>query len=388
MRGRAIFRALRQIMVPCQTAKYSSSISSEGTSGADPVLFREVESKCVITLNRPKVLNSLNLPMIHALTDKLKEYEGNPLKKLVILKGAGEKAFCAGGDVVAVRQSGLGDGVIARKFFFDEYKLNHLIGTFELPFVALIDGVTMGGGVGLSVHGKFRVATEKTLFAMPETAIGLFPDVGGGYFLPRLRGHLGYYLALTGHRLRGRDVMEAGIATHFIKSDKLDQLEEELLTMRDDPTKENVKNILDRYHQESSETHEFIWTPYEDAINSHFTAKTIEEIMANLKNDGSEWALKQVDIMSKMSPTSMKVTLRQLHEGATMNFKEVFTMEYRLAQHFVEDKKDFYEGVRAVLVDKCGNPKWDPPTIEDVTDEKLDWYFSPLPEDRELVILN
>ncbi|EMP26246.1 3-hydroxyisobutyryl-CoA hydrolase, partial [Chelonia mydas] len=233
-------------------------------------------------------------------------------------------------------------------------------------------------GVGLSVHGHFRVATEKTLFAMPETAIGLFPDVGGGYFLPRLSGKIGYYLALTGFRLKGRDLQKAGIATHFVESEKLPALEEDLIALKS-PSKENVADVLNSYHMKCKidQEKQFVLDEHMDKINSLFSASCMEEIIQNLKQDGSPFALKQLETINKMSPTSLKMTLRQLREGASMNLQDVLTMEYRLSQACMSGH-DFYEGVRAVLIDKDQVPKWKPATLEEVTDEFVENCFKSL----------
>ncbi|XP_053216326.1 3-hydroxyisobutyryl-CoA hydrolase, mitochondrial isoform X4 [Podarcis raffonei] len=233
-------------------------------------------------------------------------------------------------------------------------------------------------GVGVSVHGHFRVATEKTVFAMPETAIGLFPDVGGGYFLPRLSGKLGYFLAMTGFRLKGKDVHKAGIATHFIEAEKMAALEKDLTELKS-PSKENVADILDSYHKKCKidQEKEFVLGEHMDKINSLFSANSMEEIVQNLKKDGSPFALKQLETITKMSPTSLKMTLRQLREGASLSLQDVFTMEYRLSQACMRGH-DFYEGVRAVIIDKDQSPKWKPAVLEEVTDEYLDSCFKSL----------
>lgn len=256
--------------------------------------------------------------------------------------------------------------------------LNNAIDSCLKPYIALIHGITMGGGVGLSVHGQFRVATEKSLFAMPETAIGLFPDVGGGYFLPRLQGKLGYFLALTGFRLKGRDVYTAGIATHFVDSEKLGMLEDDLLALNS-PSKENIADVLETYHTKSKidQDKSFILEEHMDKINSWFSANTVEEIIENLQQDGSSFALEQLKVINKMSPTSLKITLRQLMEGSSKTLPEVLTMEYRLSQACIGGH-DFHEGVRAVLIDKDQNPKWKPANLKEVTDEDLNNHFNSL----------
>nr|XP_057937403.1 3-hydroxyisobutyryl-CoA hydrolase, mitochondrial [Doryrhamphus excisus] len=344
------------------------------------VLLEKVNRAGVITMNRPKVLNALNMSMIRLIYPQLKKWESDSETDLIIIKGAGGKAFCAGGDIRAITEAGKAGDPLTKVFFREEYMLNNAIGTCRKPFIALIDGITMGGGVGLSVHGRFRVATERTLFAMPETAIGLFPDVGGGYFLPRLRGKLGLFLALTGFRLKGRDVQRAGIATHFVESKKISDLEKELLDLKSAST-ENISRVLDSFQKESSLDSDkpFVLEKHMSDIDRLFSSSSVEGIMQNLKADNSDFAKKQIEELSRMSPTSLKITFKQLQTGATLSLQDVFVMEYRLSQACVHGR-DFYEGVRALLVDKDQNPKWNPSTLEEVSDQSVDQCFSSLGE--------
>uniref|UniRef100_A0A8C7Y961 3-hydroxyisobutyryl-CoA hydrolase n=1 Tax=Oryzias sinensis TaxID=183150 RepID=A0A8C7Y961_9TELE len=344
--------------------------------GEPEVLLDKVGRAGVITMNRPKVLNALNLTMIRQILPQLKKWENDAETDIVIIKGAGGKAFCAGGDIRAVTEAGKVGDSLAQDFFREEYTLNNTIGSFKKPYIAFIGGITMGGGVGLSVHGRFRVATEKTLFAMPETAIGLFPDVGGGYFLPRLQGKLGLFLALTGFRLKGRDVQRAGVATHFVDSVKIPDLENELVDFKS-PSDAEVTKVLDSYqNQVRNQTLHHTLAEYNESL---FSASSMEGIMQNLKADGSEFAKKQAEVLSKMSPTSLKITYRQLQAGATLSLQEVLVMEYRLSQACMRGC-DFYEGVRAVLVDKDQSPKWNPSTLEEVSEQSVDECFSSLGE--------
>ncbi|XP_066089247.1 3-hydroxyisobutyryl-CoA hydrolase, mitochondrial isoform X2 [Saccopteryx bilineata] len=347
---------------------------SSHTDAAEVLLERK-GCAGVVTLNRPKALNALTLNMIRQIYPQLKKWEQDSETFLIIIKGAGEKAFCAGGDIVEVAK---GNQKLTQAFFREEYMLNNAIGSFQKPFVALIHGITMGGGVGVSVHGHFRVATEKSLFAMPETAIGLFPDVGGGYFLPRLQGKLGYFLALTGFRLKGRDVYRAGIATHFVDFEKLGMLEDDLLALKS-PSKENIADVLETYHKKSKvdQGKPFILEEHMDKINSWFSANTVEQIIENLRQDGSSFALEQLKVINKMSPTSLKITLRQLTEGSSKTLQEVLTMEYRLSQACMAGP-DFREGVRALLIEKDQSPKWKPANLKEVTGEVVNNYFKSL----------
>ncbi|XP_056436184.1 3-hydroxyisobutyryl-CoA hydrolase, mitochondrial [Gadus chalcogrammus] len=350
------------------------------SASAPEVLLEKVGRAGVITLNRPKALNALNLTMTRMLYPQLKEWETDEQTDIVIIKGAGGRAFCAGGDIIAVTEAGKSGDPLAQDFFREEYVLNNTIGMYKKPYIALIDGITMGGGVGLSVHGRFRVATEKTVFAMPETAIGLFPDVGGGYFLPRLQGKLGMFLALTGFRLKGRDVQRAGVASHFVESQKISALELDLVGLRS-PSNEDVSKLLESYQTQSCLDAEkpFVLQPHLQDINRLFSAGSVEGILQNLNTDNSAFAKKQAETLARMSPTSLKITFRQLEQGAAMSLQDVLVMEYRLCQACMRGK-DFYEGVRSVLIDKDHSPRWSPATLAEVSDHSVDQCFSPLGE--------
>lgn len=308
-------------------------------SSVEPVVLAEViNNKGVLTLNRPKALNSLNDAMVTIALEKLLEWEDKV--QCVIVKGAGEKAFCAGGDVVAVTSGSPANCEYGKNFFKKEYTMDYTIGQYRKPYVALIDGITMGGGVGISVHGKYRIATEKTLFAMPETAIGLFPDVGGSYFLSRLEGKLGLYLALTGQRLKGKDVVKIGFGTHFVESKDIPKLFDALIKADGD-----VDGVIKQHAQDIS-NHTFSLAPNMALINEAFSAPTVEEILKRLEKNGSDFSLATLKLLKKMSPISMKITKVELEKGAYMNLKECLQMEYRLAKCALESTSspDFYEG--------------------------------------------
>ncbi|XP_017491553.1 PREDICTED: 3-hydroxyisobutyryl-CoA hydrolase, mitochondrial [Rhagoletis zephyria] len=338
------------------------------------VLAPESSDKGMIILNRPNALNALNLDMTRKIYKHLKKCELSKL--MVIIKGAGGKAFCAGGDVRSIVEAGPTEE--SKAFFREEYTLNALIGNYIIPYIAIMDGITMGGGVGLSVHGKYRIATERTLLAMPETAIGLFPDVGGSYFLPRLQGKLGLFLGLTGFRLKGDDVLKAGIATHYCESTKLGDLQNDLLNCKD---ADIVPNILEKYNSPSK--NDFILNAVMDKINKCFTANSVEEIVENLKRDGSDWSNKTLETLGKVSPLSLKVTFRELELGSKLLLPQCLKMEYRMVVRHLEDS-DFKEGVRALLIDKDQMPRWNPSTLEAVTEERVDWFFRKLPDTDEL----
>ncbi|KAH8383129.1 hypothetical protein KR009_007038, partial [Drosophila setifemur] len=351
-----------------------SPMAFTARQSSSSVLATESSNKGMIILNRPKAMNAINLEMVRKIYKHLKKCEKS--KSLLIIKGTGDKAFCAGGDVRALVEAGPTDE--SKSFFREEYITNALIGNYKIPYIAIIDGITMGGGVGLSVHGKYRVSTDRTLFAMPETAIGLFPDVGGSYFLPRLQGKLGLYLGLTGYRLRGGDVFYSGIASHYVESTKIPELETALLNC---PDADDVPELLQKFH--STPEKPFSLEPVLEQINKNFTADSVEGILENLQNDGSEWAKKTLETLSKVSPTSMKVTFRQLELGSQLSLAQCLIMEYRLAVRHLE-RSDFQEGVRALLIDKDQKPKWQPAQLGEVSEEHVQWFFRKLPDTEEL----
>lgn len=318
----------------CQFKRHLSTVM-------DDVLFEVKNDVGIITLNRSKALNALNISMVNKIIPKLKEYESQV--RMVILEGAGGKAFCAGGDVKSITENGVSTTSLENgtSFFKHEYSMNSIIGKYKIPYVSLIDGITMGGGVGLSVHGKYRVATEKTLFAMPETAIGLFCDVGSSHILSKMENNLGVMLGLTGVRLKGSDVAKAGIATHYLNSSKIESLKAKLIEDIRDPEiilKENTDN-LDNF--------KFSMEPFLEKINLIFSNEKVEAILDALKKDNSEWAQGIFKTLKEVSPTGLKITRKEILNGKDLNLDECLKMEYRLAYRCVEAKysTDFYEGM-------------------------------------------
>ena len=341
----------------------------------DEVLIRVEGNVGRITLNRPKALHALTTAMCAAMTDALLAWRDDPAVKLVLLDHAGERGFCAGGDIRMLADSGAGDGKDAREFFFIEYRLNHLLFEYAKPVVVIMDGVTMGGGVGLSMPAGYRVATERTTFAMPETGIGLFPDVGGGWFLPRMPSHIGTWLALTGGRIRAADCELIGVATDFVESGKVEALKAAIVA---DPAA--IDRLLTEYEGDAGRPP---LAAHQDEIDKIFGADTLEEILAGLKAAGTEWASEQLKVLATKSPQTMKVALRQLRLGGKMeSFAENMTMEYRIGARVVQ-RHDFIEGVRAVIVDKDNSPRWNPATPEGVSEAMLDEIFAPIPSDQE-----
>ncbi len=332
-----------------------------------------------ISLNRPKALHALTLDMCHAISAALTKWADDDAVEAVILDHAEGRGFCAGGDIAFLRDSALNDGgASGRKFFHDEYQLNHQMMTYGKPIVAFMDGITMGGGVGIALPAKVRVATENTRFAMPETGIGLFPDVGGGWHLSRLGGRLGQFLALTGARLDGAECLWAHIATHYVPSEMLADLKARIIDKPD-----RIQGILS----------EPVGTPPKarieanaDLIRKHFASDNYEDILASLETaaeDGDDWAAKERDTLGTKSPQTCKVALRQLATSETLSdFADNMRMEYRIASRVIT-RPDFAEGVRAVITDKTNDPKWDPPTPQDVSEDLIDSIFAPLPADEE-----
>jgi len=339
------------------------------------VLTRVSSGVGVITLNRPKALHALNRTMCEIMIAALQAWREDEAVQSILIDHSGERGFCAGGDIRMIAESGAGDASEAKAFFDLEYKLNHLLFDYPKAVTAIVDGIVMGGGVGISEPADVRIATERTTYAMPETGIGLFPDVGGGWFLPRLPGQTGVWLALTGARLKAADTVFLGIHTHYLPTDALEAFRAILSA---DPA--YPIDVADGLEDDAGEA------PIEahlEAIDRLFAFDTVEEIFAALEADGSEWALAQLATLKTKSPQSLKVSLRQLRTGAKLEtFAENMAMEYALGGRVVRTP-DFQEGVRAVIVDKDNAPKWSPADLSGVTDETLDALFAPLPAGEE-----
>ena len=325
-----------------------------------------------IRLNRPKAIHALTTQMCEVMSEALLKWRSDANVECVVIDHAEGRGFCAGGDVVMLAKSGEHDAGEAKRFFFAEYRLNHLLFTYPKPTVAIMDGITMGGGVGISLPCDFRVATENTRFAMPETGIGLFPDVGGGWYLSRLPGRVGQFLALTGARLDGAECHYLHLATHYVEQASLGDL---------------VERIVAAPARVSGALGSASATPPEAKIQQNlalvgrlFASDRLEQIIAALDADESDWARTERATLGTKSPLSCKVSLRLLAEGANRaDFAEEMKAEYALAGRVVRTH-DFREGVRALLIDKDNNPRWDPAKPEEVDDEMLEVLFAPLPD--------
>lgn len=329
----------------------------------------------VILLNRPQALNALTHDMCVPLEQHLRSWKADPAVKAVIIKGAGEKAFCAGGDIRKLADRSADGEKYRKSFWYDEYRCNTVIGEFGKPFIALIDGIFMGGGVGLSVHGSHRIISEFATFAMPETGIGLFPDVGGTYFLPRCPGELGMYLGLTGARLKGADILTAGVATHFVPRERMADLEQALVDAAP-ADHAQVDAVVNRFTADPGPSQLATMKPQIDRL---FSGASVAEIMAALEADTDGFGVEQARIIRTKSPTSAKLTFAQLRRGRTLSLRDCMRLEWRICNH-VAKGHDFYEGVRAVIIDKDHQPKWQPATLEEVADADIEAYFSPVPD--------
>lgn len=325
-----------------------------------------------IRLNRPKAIHALNTGMCTAILDALTSWRDDTAVEAVMIDHAEGRGFCAGGDIRMIAESGAGDGSAARDFFRIEYRMNHALFTYVKPVVAFMDGITMGGGVGISQPAKYRVATENTKLAMPETGIGLFPDVGGGWYLSRLPGRTGQYLALTGHRLDGAECLALGLASHYLHSDALEDAKARIIA---DP--QAIDTVLDDL---SSPAPDARILAHRGAIDRLFASDKLEDVLAALEADDGEWAAQQLTTLGTKSPQTMKVSLKLLLDGKAMpTFEDEMRQEFAVASHVVQ-RHDFAEGVRAVIVDKDNAPKWNPATAEEVSDHLIDQIFAPLPE--------
>ena len=333
----------------------------------------------LVTLNRPKALNALTHSMILSLDKQLTLWEEQENIKAIVITAVEGRAFCAGGDIrFTYEKWDYNDGSLPL-YFRDEYRLNRRIFHYSKPYIALLDGITMGGGVGISIHGSHRVATENLVFAMPETGIGFFPDVGGTYFLPRLPDKFGYYLGITGTRIDCHDCCALGLTQHFVSRASLTQI---ITLLKETSFKKNARSVVT--HILNSFQLPVLSSTFltrKEECNTHFSKSTIEEILASL--DTSSWGKELITQIKRKSPTSLKVTLYQLQQGETLNFDSCMRLEYQLVNRFL-NAHDFREGIRAVLIDKDQSPKWQPAEIEAVSMEEVKKYFLPLGAEMDL----
>jgi enoyl-CoA hydratase len=344
------------------------------TEQSDEVLTRVDRGVGLMTLNRPKAINSLNHPMVNALSAVLTRWENDDAVRAVVLSGAGERGLCAGGDVVAVYHSARKDGVEARRFWRDEYLMNGQIGRFAKPFVALMDGIVMGGGVGVSAHANTRVVTDTSKIAMPEVGIGFLPDVGGAFLLSRAPGALGLYAALTGAPFSGSDAIAMGFADHYVPHSELDALRAAIVA-------DGVESALARHAIEPPPS---TLVAHHDWIDDCFAGDTVEDIIAALRarvGPDAEPAHEAADLIGRRSPTSVSVAVEVVRRAAKLEtLEEVLIQDYRVSSTS-SVSHDLVEGIRAQIIDKDRNPKWSPATLAEVSAADVEAYFAPVDDD-------
>lgn len=324
-----------------------------------------------VHLNKPESLNALTANMCVEIRRRLQAWEADDSVRVVVVTAEGKRAFCAGGDVLRVHRTGLQSPARAREFFVKEYRMDAAIAAFSKPFVSLVDGIVMGGGLGVSVNGRYRVVGERVAAAMPETGIGLLPDVGATVFLNACPGRLGLYLGLTGERIGAADMLYAGLATHFVAGDRHAELIA-ALARDSDP----VEDILARFAGDPGDSG---LAARRNEIDRLFGADDVEEILDGLDGENTQFAAAAAAALRRMSPTSMKITARQLTAHAGLSVREALALEYRMICRVLE-RHDFYEGIRAALIDKDRNPRWKPVALRDVTPAEVDAHFATLGE--------
>jgi enoyl-CoA hydratase len=343
----------------------------------DELLIAHRGPLVTVTLNRPHTLNALSLDMCVRIDRGLRAWQADPEVCAVLVQGAGERAFCAGGDIRALYRTLTTEGIEQAVFFYSiEYPMNARLHHFTKPWISLWDGIVMGGGVGVSAHGSHRVVTERTVFAMPETGIGLFPDVGATYLLPRLPSAIGMYLGLTGARLGPADCLYAGLASTFVPGDRLGELAVALAgaELSGDPFAA-VDRVLKTFETSPGGAE---LPGLREPIDACFGQPNLEAVLRALEREPSGWGRAQLELLRGKSPTSLAVTFRQIQNGAGLGFDAAMRLEYRLVHRFMAGH-DFREGVRAAVIDKDNRPSWRPARLEDVSTADIDGYFAPLP---------
>jgi enoyl-CoA hydratase len=339
----------------------------------DEILLDRIGSAAIIRLNRPKALNSLNLAMVRAMKAAMERFASDPEISCLILKGEGERGLCAGGDIRVIHEMGKAKDGERTRFWQEEFPLNYAISHYGKPYVALMDGIVMGGGVGVASHGKHRVVTERTRLAMPETGIGYVPDVGATWLLPRAPGEVGTWMGLTGEVIGAADAINAGLADVCVPSERLDALVETLGELKGGASDEQVRAVIDRFAVVPGGSR---LEANRDLIDRCFAFDTVEEIVEALAKEDNEFAVAAREVIAKRSPTSLKLALRLLRLGrGSSSLVECLEREFSVASELL-DNHDFYEGVRAAIIDKDRNPKWSPATLEEVREADLEKYLA------------
>jgi enoyl-CoA hydratase len=352
---------------------------SDAPVAESDLIVRKEGALGVIRLNRPKAINAVTLEMFHDIDKALDAFEKDPAVAVILLEGAGERGLCAGGDIRALWESSKVKGDLGKILWRDEYILNARIKKFPKPYVALMDGIVMGGGAGLSAHAAHRVVTDKTRLAMPEVGLGFFPDVGGTWLLAHSPGEIGTYFGLTGQTMNGPDAIHARFADAVVPSEKLPGLREALTNVAPGATSADIRKLIESFS--TGETAGPV-AAQEPRIDALFAYDRMEDIVAALQRDGSDFAQATLKTLNEKSPRGMVVTLKLLRLARTArSLEECLVREYRAAlEVFASD--DFREGVRAAVIDKDRNPKWSPPRIEDVTPAMVAPYFAEIGVDE------
>jgi len=356
------------------------SATAAASQSVEPdLIVRREGAAGVIRLNRPKAINAVTLQMFRDIDKALDAFESDPAVAVILLEGAGERGLCAGGDIRALYDSARAGGDLGKTLWREEYILNARIAKFSKPYVAFMDGIVMGGGVGLSAHSRHRVVTERTKLAMPEVGLGFFPDVGGTWLLSRSPGEIGTYFGLTGQTMNGPDAVYARFADAVVPSSKLAALREALVDFRAGASSADVKNAIDGFT--TGETAGPV-AAMQSRIDAWFGHDRMQDIVAALQRDGSQLAQLTLKTLNEKSPRGMVVTLKLLRLArASASLEACLVREYRAAlEVFASD--DFREGVRAAVIDKDRNPRWSPPRIEDVTPEIIAPYFAEIGADE------
>ena len=338
----------------------------------DEILLGRAGTVALLRLNRPKALNSLNLPMVREMRQAMEDFAADPEVSCVVLKGEGERGLCAGGDIRVIYQAGKAGDPEVTRFWREEFPLNYLISHYAKPYVALMDGITMGGGVGLASHGRHRIVTERTRLAMPETGIGYFPDVGATWLLPKAPGEVGTWLALTGEVIGAADAIYANLADVCVPSERLAALVEALGELKGGASDEQVRAVIDRFAVMPGESR---LEAERALIDRAFRFDTVEEIVAALEKEEGEFAASAREIIAKRSPTSLKLALRLIRLGrGSSGLVECLEREFAAGTEILRNH-DFYEGVRAAIIDKDRNPQWSPAALSQVSEADIDRYL-------------
>lgn len=353
-------------------------------SDADQILLERRGGLGLVTLNRPKALNTLSLAMYRVFDPQLVAWGRDEDVQALVVRGAGDRAFCAGGDVRAIyeaRRQPQGSGDYKADFFREEYCLIERVHRFPKPYLALVDGITMGGGCGISINGSYRIASERTLFAMPEVHIGLFPDVGASRFLNLCPGHIGRYLAFTGTRIRAADALYCGFATHYIPHERMAQFIDALAALAWSPSqrRQQIDDIIGRFAADPGPA---TLPGLQADIDRCFSGDSLEAIVETLRQEEAAWAKEALASIERASPVSLKITFRQLQLGRGMSIEEALALEYRMTQHVMQGH-DFFEGIRALLVERDNQPRWQHGSLAEVGEDEVASYFTSLGE-REL----